>query len=153
MVAPFHSLNSKIRFCQGDVFFGLHSDPSAFKGIGAWNYPFQICTWKSTPALACGNTIVFKPSPLTPLTAVLIAEIFFEAGLPSGALNIVQGGGVTGHLLSSHPGVDKVSFTGSVPTGKKVSFIHFPLRQNNLSSCTNFLTHKQGDDTCTVLFC
>lgn len=89
-------------------------------GIGAWNYPFQICTWKSTPALACGNTIVFKPSPLTPLTAVLIAEIFFEAGLPSGALNIVQGGGVTGHLLSSHPGVDKVSFTGSVPTGKKV---------------------------------
>ena len=111
-----------IRFCQGDVFFGL-SDPFASKGIGAWNYPFQICTWKSTPALACGNTIVFKPSPLTPLTAVLIAEIFFEAGLPSGALNIVQGGGVTGHLLSSHPGVDKVSFTGSVPTGKKVSLI------------------------------
>lgn len=93
---------------------------SFHEGIGAWNYPFQICTWKSTPALACGNTIVFKPSPLTPLTAVLIAEIFTEAGLPSGALNIVQGGGVTGHLLSSHPGVDKVSFTGSVPTGQKV---------------------------------
>lgn len=65
---------------------------------------------------------MFKPSPLTPLTAVLIAEIFSEAGLPDGALNIVQGGGVTGHLLSSHPGVDKVSFTGSVPTGKKVNF-------------------------------
>ena len=89
-------------------------------GIGAWNYPFQICTWKSTPALACGNTIVFKPSPLTPLTAILIAEIFTEAGLPNGALNIVQGGASTGHLLSSHPDVDKVSFTGSVPTGKKV---------------------------------
>ena len=89
-------------------------------GIGAWNYPFQICIWKSTPALACGNTIVFKPSPLTPLTALLIAEIFTEAGLPSGALNIVQGGASTGHLLSSHPDVDKVSFTGSVPTGKKV---------------------------------
>lgn len=117
-----------IRFCQGDLFFGLFLEPSPFKGIGAWNYPFQICTWKSTPALACGNTIVFKPSPLTPLTAVLIAEIFFEAGLPSGALNIVQGGGVTGHLLSSNRGVDKVSFTGSVPTGKKVSLIFFPSR-------------------------
>lgn len=92
-------------------------------GIGAWNYPFQICTWKSTPALACGNTIVFKPSPLTPLTAILIAEIFTEAGLPNGALNIVQGGASTGHLLSSHPDVDKVSFTGSVPTGKKVRII------------------------------
>ena len=66
---------------------------------------------------------MFKPSPLTPLTAVLIAEIFTEAGLPSGALNIVQGGGVAGHLLSSHPGVDKVSFTGSVPTGKKVRIV------------------------------
>ena len=92
-------------------------------GIGAWNYPFQIFTWKSTPALACGNTIVFKPSPLTPLTAILIAEIFTEAGLPNGALNIVQGGASTGHLLSSHPDVDKVSFTGSVPTGKKVRII------------------------------
>ena len=91
-----------------------------FIGIGAWNFPFQICTSKSTPALACGNTMVFKPSPLTPMTAVLLAEIFTEAGLPNGALNIVQGGGVTGHLLSTHPNIDKVSFTGSVPTGQKV---------------------------------
>lgn len=67
---------------------------------------------------------MFKPSPLTPLTALLIAEIFTEAGLPSGALNIVQGGASTGHLLSSHPDVDKVSFTGSVPTGKKVRIIY-----------------------------
>lgn len=89
-------------------------------GIGAWNYPFQICVWKSTPALACGNTIVFKPSPFTPQTAVLIAEIFTEAGLPNGGLNVIQGGGVTGHLLTSHPDVAKISFTGSVPTGQKI---------------------------------
>lgn len=89
-------------------------------GIGAWNYPFQICVWKSTPALACGNTIVFKPSPFTPQTAVLIAEIFTEAGLPNGGLNVIQGEGVTGHLLTSHPDVAKISFTGSVPTGQKI---------------------------------
>lgn len=109
-----------IQLPNGNFAYTRREPLGVVAGIGAWNYPFQICTWKSTPALACGNTIVFKPSPLTPLTAVLIAEIFSEAGLPDGALNIVQGGGVTGHLLSSHPGVDKVSFTGSVPTGKKV---------------------------------
>lgn len=109
-----------IQLPNGNFAYTRREPLGVVAGIGAWNYPFQICTWKSTPALACGNTIVFKPSPLTPLTAVLIAEIFTEAGLPSGALNIVQGGGVAGHLLSSHPGVDKVSFTGSVPTGKKV---------------------------------
>lgn len=102
-------------------FFIIKCTLHVFVGIGAWNYPFQICIWKSTPALACGNTIVFKPSPNTPQTAVYIAEIFTEAGLPNGGLNVVQGGGVTGHLLSSHPDVDKISFTGSVPTGQKVS--------------------------------
>lgn len=100
-----------------------HVHITLFVGIGAWNYPFQICVWKSTPALACGNTIVFKPSPLTPQTAVYIAEIFTEAGLPNGGLNVVQGAGVTGHLLTSHPDVAKVSFTGSVPTGQKVNFM------------------------------
>lgn len=109
-----------IQLPNGNFAYTRREPLGVVAGIGAWNYPFQICTWKATPALACGNTIVFKPSPLTPLTAVLIAEIFSEAGLPNGALNIVQGGGVTGHLLSSHPDVDKVSFTGSVPTGKKV---------------------------------
>ena len=66
---------------------------------------------------------MFKPSPHTPQTAVHIAEIFTEAGLPNGGLNIVQGAGVTGHLLTSHPDVAKVSFTGSVPTGQKVNFM------------------------------
>ncbi|XP_061752889.1 4-trimethylaminobutyraldehyde dehydrogenase B [Nerophis ophidion] len=89
-------------------------------GIGAWNYPFQIATWKSAPALACGNSVVFKPSPLTPLTATLLAEVFAEAGAPEGLFNVVQGGQETGRLLCHHPDVAKVSFTGSVPTGQKI---------------------------------
>nr|XP_040026421.1 4-trimethylaminobutyraldehyde dehydrogenase B [Gasterosteus aculeatus aculeatus]XP_040026422.1 4-trimethylaminobutyraldehyde dehydrogenase B [Gasterosteus aculeatus aculeatus] len=89
-------------------------------GIGAWNYPFQIAAWKSAPALACGNSMVFKPSPVTPVTAVMLAEIYGEAGAPEGLLNVVQGGQETGSLLCRHPDVAKVSFTGSVPTGKKV---------------------------------
>ena len=75
---------------------------------------------KLAPALACGNTFVYKPSPLTPLTTVIMAEIFMEAGLPHGVFNVVQGAGLTGHYLSSHPDVDKMTFTGSVQTGKKV---------------------------------
>ncbi|XP_077377472.1 4-trimethylaminobutyraldehyde dehydrogenase B [Festucalex cinctus] len=89
-------------------------------GIGAWNYPFQIAAWKSAPALACGNTMVFKPSPVTPVTAVMLAEIFAEAGAPEGLFNVVQGGQETGSLLCHHPDVAKVSFTGSVPTGQKI---------------------------------
>ena len=65
-------------------------------GIGAWNYPFQMAIFKSAPALACGNTMVFKPSPLTPLTATMLAEAYYEAGLPSGCFNVVQVG-LIGH--------------------------------------------------------
>uniref|UniRef100_A0A671UZS6 Aldehyde dehydrogenase 9 family, member A1a, tandem duplicate 1 n=1 Tax=Sparus aurata TaxID=8175 RepID=A0A671UZS6_SPAAU len=89
-------------------------------GIGAFNYPFQIASWKSAPALACGNAMVFKPSPMTPVTAVILAEIYKEAGVPDGLFCVVQGGAETGTLLCQHPMVAKVSFTGSVPTGKKV---------------------------------
>ncbi|XP_069497144.1 4-trimethylaminobutyraldehyde dehydrogenase [Ambystoma mexicanum] len=89
-------------------------------GIGAWNYPFQIACWKSGPALACGNAMVFKPSPFTPLTVLLLAEIFAEAGVPPGLFNVVQGGASTGEFMCKHPDVAKVSFTGSVPTGSKI---------------------------------
>ncbi|XP_005113416.2 4-trimethylaminobutyraldehyde dehydrogenase [Aplysia californica] len=89
-------------------------------GIGAWNYPFQMAAWKSSPALACGNTIVFKPSQFTPLTAVMLGEIYQEAGLPDGCYNVVQGEGATGQILTSHPGIDKVTFTGSVATGSRI---------------------------------
>lgn len=89
-------------------------------GIGAWNYPTQIACWKGAPALACGNAVVFKPSETTPLCALQIAEILVEAGLPAGLYNVVQGLGDVGSALVSDARVDKVSLTGSVPTGKKV---------------------------------
>ena len=88
--------------------------------IGAWNYPIQIACWKAAPALACGNAMVFKPSELTPLTALKLAEAFQAAGLPDGVFNVVQGGASTGRALVEHAAVDKVSLTGSVPTGRVV---------------------------------
>ncbi len=89
-------------------------------GIGAWNYPLQIACWKSAPALACGNAMIFKPAELTPLSAVKLAEIFLEAGMPAGLFQVVQGRADTGQLLSAHPAIRKVSLTGEVGTGKAV---------------------------------
>lgn len=89
-------------------------------GIGAWNYPIQIAMWKAAPALAAGNAMIFKPSEVTPLTALKLAEIFTEAGLPDGVFNVVQGNYKVGEALTQHPDIAKVSFTGGVPTGKKV---------------------------------
>ena len=89
-------------------------------GIGAWNYPLQIACWKSAPALACGNAIIFKPADLTPLTAIKLQEVLREAGLPEGLFQVAQGFADTGRLLSRHPRIQKVSVTGSVGTGKAV---------------------------------
>ncbi len=90
-------------------------------GIGAWNYPIQIALWKSAPALAAGNAMIFKPSEVTPLTAFKLAEIYTEAGLPAGVFNVVQGSGRDiGPYLTEHPVIEKISFTGGVETGKKV---------------------------------
>jgi betaine-aldehyde dehydrogenase len=89
-------------------------------GIGAWNYPLQIACWKAAPALACGNAMIFKPSELTPLTALKLAEIMTEAGVPDGVFNVLPGNGETGSLLARHPAIAKISLTGSVPTGKRV---------------------------------
>src|SRR5260221_2463417 len=89
-------------------------------GIGAWNYPIQIACWKSAPALACGNAMIFKPAELTPLTALRLAEIYAEAGLPAGVFNVVQGDGAVGRMLTTHPRIAKVSLTGEVGTGRKV---------------------------------
>ncbi|MCX8956090.1 betaine-aldehyde dehydrogenase [Erwinia psidii] len=89
-------------------------------GIGAWNYPIQIALWKSAPALATGNAMIFKPSEVTPLSALELAKIFTEAGLPDGVFNVVQGAGSVGQGLSQHPAIAKVSFTGEVNTGKRV---------------------------------
>ena len=89
-------------------------------GIGAWNYPSQIACWKAAPALSLGNAMVFKPSEVTPLGALKLAEIFVEAGLPAGLFNVVQGRGAVGASLVTDPRVAKVSLTGSVPTGRRV---------------------------------
>jgi betaine-aldehyde dehydrogenase len=89
-------------------------------GIGAWNYPIQIACWKSAPALACGNAMIFKPAELTPLTAIELEKIYLEAGLPEGLFQVVQGAAATGRLLSKHPGIAKMSLTGEVGTGRKV---------------------------------
>ncbi len=89
-------------------------------GIGAWNYPLQIACWKSAPALACGNAMIFKPAELTPLTAIKLEEIYAEAGAAPGVFQVVQGMADTGRLLTRHPQIRKVSLTGEVGTGKAV---------------------------------
>jgi betaine-aldehyde dehydrogenase len=89
-------------------------------GIGAWNYPLQIACWKAAPALACGNAMIFKPAELTPFTAVKLAEVLREAGLPPGVFQVVQGFADTGRLLTRHPDIRKISLTGEVGTGKAV---------------------------------
>ncbi len=90
-------------------------------GIGAWNYPIQIALWKSAPALAAGNAMIFKPSEVTPLTALKLAEIYTEAGLPDGVFNVLTGSGrEVGAWLTEHAGIEKISFTGGTVTGKKV---------------------------------
>ena len=105
----------------GDDFVYTRREPlGVCVGIGAWNYPTQIASWKAAPALACGNTMIFKPSETTPLCALKIAEILFEAGAPAGVFNVVQGYGAVGASLITDERVAKVSLTGSVPTGRKV---------------------------------
>lgn len=90
-------------------------------GIGAWNYPIQIALWKSAPALAAGNAMIFKPSEVTSLSTLKLAEIFTAAGLPDGVFNVLTGSGrEVGQWLTEHPGIEKISFTGGTVTGKKV---------------------------------
>jgi betaine-aldehyde dehydrogenase len=104
----------------GDFVYTLREALGVCVGIGAWNYPSQIAAWKGAPALAFGNAMVLKPSELTPLGALKLAEILTEAGLPPGLYNVVQGAGAVGAALVSDPRVAKVSLTGSVGTGQKV---------------------------------
>ncbi len=89
--------------------------------IAPWNYPLQMAAWKILPAVAAGNTIVLKPSELTPLTALMMAQACRDAGIPDGVVNVVTGSGpVAGQALVGHPGVDMVSFTGSSAVGRHV---------------------------------
>jgi acyl-CoA reductase-like NAD-dependent aldehyde dehydrogenase len=106
----------------GSLLFYSQKEPVGVCGqIVPWNYPFLMTTWKLAPALAAGCTIVLKPDPQTPLTALRLAELAVEVGFPAGVLNVVPGDGpTTGSYLVRHPGVDKVAFTGSTRTGGEI---------------------------------
>ena len=127
----------------------------AFPGAGArplgvagqvipWNFPLLMAAWKIAPALACGNTVVLKPAETTPLTALLLAQICEEIDLPPGVVNIVTGAGATGSALVSHPGVDKVAFTGSTAVGKRI--------QQALAGTKKRLTLELGGKAANIVF-
>ncbi|GAB6032680.1 4-trimethylaminobutyraldehyde dehydrogenase [Chamberlinius hualienensis] len=105
---------------NGAFYYSRREPLGVCVGIGAWNFPFLIATWKTAAALATGNTVVYKPSEVTPLSAVTLGEILAESGLPKSCYNVIQGDGLVGEELCRHPAVAKVSFTGSVLTGSKV---------------------------------
>jgi aldehyde dehydrogenase (NAD+) len=109
-----------------------------------WNFPLLMAAWKIAPALACGNTVVLKPAETTPLTALLLAQIFEEIDLPAGVVNIVTGAGATGAALVRHPGVDKVAFTGSTAVGKVI--------QKTLAGSGKKLTLELGGKAANIVF-
>lgn len=109
-----------------------------------WNFPLLMAVWKLAPALACGNTCVLKPAETTPLTAMKLAEIFDEAGLPSGVVNIVTGAGETGAAIVNHPDVDKVAFTGSTEVGKAI--------MKTLASSNKHYTLELGGKAANIVF-
>ena len=96
--------------------------------ISPWNLPLYLFTWKIAPALAAGNTVIAKPSEVTPMTAYLFSKICIEAGLPEGVLNIVHGlGAKVGAAITEHPGVKAISFTGGTETGKAIAKVAAPM--------------------------
>lgn len=105
----------------GNDFYYTRREPLGIcAGIGAWNYPLQIACWKAAPALAAGNSMIFKPSEETPRGALELAMIFQQAGLPDGVFNVVQGDYRVGQMLTAAPQIAKVSFTGEAGTGRTV---------------------------------
>ena len=98
----------------------VHEPHGVVAAISPWNFPMILSAWKFAPALAAGNTVVLKPSELTPFSVALLAELASEAGLPAGVFNVIQGDGAVGSELVRHPGVDYVSFTGSTATGVRI---------------------------------
>ncbi|XP_024924970.2 aldehyde dehydrogenase family 2 member B4, mitochondrial isoform X2 [Ziziphus jujuba] len=128
----------------------LHEPIGVAGQIIPWNFPLIMFAWKVGPALACGNTIVLKTAEQTPLTALYVAKLFHEAGLPPGVLNVVSGYGPTaGAALASHMDVDKLAFTGSTDTGKIV--LELAARSNlkpvtlELGGKSPFIVCEDGD--------
>lgn len=106
----------------GGINFTMRHPLGPVACISPWNLPLYLFTWKIAPALAMGNTVVAKPSEITPVTAYLLADVAREIGFPKGVLNIVHGGGMpTGEAIVNHPSVKAVSFTGGTATGKRIA--------------------------------
>jgi aldehyde dehydrogenase (NAD+)/betaine-aldehyde dehydrogenase len=104
-----------------DVFHYTRREPVGVCAlITPWNFPMMIAAWKLAPALACGNTVIIKPAEQTPLTTIRLVELCLEAGFPPGVVNLVTGGPEVGRALARHPGVNKVSFTGSTVVGQEI---------------------------------
>jgi acyl-CoA reductase-like NAD-dependent aldehyde dehydrogenase len=101
--------------------YTLREPVGVIAAIVPWNFPLLLTAWKVAPALACGNTVIIKPASQTPLTAIALAEIAREAGLPPGVLNVITGpGSRVGQMLVDHPGIDKIAFTGDTSTGRGI---------------------------------
>ncbi len=125
--------------------FGASPQPLGVAGqIIPWNFPLLMAAWKLAPALAAGNTCVLKPAETTPLSALLLAEIFQQAGLPAGVVNIVTGDGTTGSALVDHPGVDKIAFTGSTEVGRLI--------QERAAGTSKKLTLELGGKGANIVF-
>jgi len=104
------------------VSYTLREPVGVVGAIIPWNYPLMMAAWKVAPALAAGNTMVLKPASATPLTALRLGELALEAGIPAGVLNVVPGpGGEVGEAIATHPGIDKVAFTGETATGRGIA--------------------------------
>jgi acyl-CoA reductase-like NAD-dependent aldehyde dehydrogenase len=101
--------------------YTLREPVGVIAAIVPWNFPLLLTSWKVAPALACGNTVIIKPASQTPLTAIALAEVAKDAGLPPGVLNVITGpGSKVGQMLVDHPGIDKIAFTGDTSTGKQI---------------------------------
>src|SRR5216117_1542963 len=101
--------------------YTLREPVGVVAAIVPWNFPLLLTSWKVGPALAAGNTVIIKPASQTPLTALALADIATEVGLPPGVLNIVTGSVATvGQMLVEHPGIDKIAFTGDTSTGRQI---------------------------------
>ncbi|AFR28788.1 aldehyde dehydrogenase family protein [Arthrobacter sp. Rue61a] len=110
-------------FMPGHEAWTLRQPIGVIAAIAPWNNPLGLLGWKLFPALAAGNTIVIKPSEITPVSTLFLARLGVEAGIPAGVVNIVTGPGTTGAALVKHPGIDKIAFTGSTATGGAIAEI------------------------------
>src|SRR6185503_14399761 len=101
--------------------YTLREPVGVVAAIVPWNFPLLLTAWKVAPALACGNTVIIKPASQTPLTALALAEVAQQAGIPPGVINVITGPGASvGQMLVEHPGIDKIAFTGDTSTGREI---------------------------------